>query len=295
MGMNHRGEIALLSEIARPHVRLITNVGAAHVEGCGSLEGVALAKQELFDSAQPGDILCINLDDFRIAAMPVPEGVQVIRYGTGPSATIRLTDVSVDPVRLQTRLRIETPDGVVRATLQVPGAHLAINATAAVAVAYALRVPVSTLSAAIGRFAPEGMRNRVEQFGDLLVLDDAYNANPISMIAALRTLAALPGERYAVLGDMLELGEESEASHREVLEEAERLGIQHLLLCGERMGAVGKGELYPDVGALSAELVRSLRAHPAGTPRAVLIKGSRGARMERVLERLRAEWKCSTN
>ena len=291
LGMNHPGEIALLAVISRPTVRLITNVGAAHVEGCGSLDGVARAKQELFDSARPGDTLCINVDDPRIAAMPLPEGVRVVRYGSGADAAIRLTDVSVDPQRLQTRLRMETPDGVVRATLQVPGAHLAINAAAAVAVAFALRVPVESLAPAIGRFAPEGMRNRVEHFGDLVVLDDAYNANPLSMVAALRTLGSLPGYRVAVLGDMLELGQEAAAGHREVLEEAEKLGIQQVLVTGEQMAAVGLGTAFPEVGALAAELVRLLRALPVGTPRAVLIKGSRGARMERVLERLRAEWK----
>lgn len=295
MGMNHPGEIALLAGISAPNVRLITNVGAAHVEGCGSIEGVARAKQELFDSSRPGDIVCLNMDDPRIAAMPLPAGVRVIRYGSGPEATVRLTDVAVDPVRLQTRLRIETPDGVVRATLQVPGAHLAINAAAAVAVAYALRVPVHTLSAAIGRFMPEGMRNRVEHLGDLLVLDDAYNANPLSMIAALQTLSSLPGTRFAVLGDMLELGGETVPAHRQVLEEARRLGIQSILVTGEQMTAVGIGESFVDVNSLTAELVRSLQALPAGSPRAVLVKGSRGAKMERVLERLRAEWKCSTS
>lgn len=285
LGMNHLGEIALLQDIAAPHVRVITNVGAAHVEGCGSIAGVAAAKQELFDGARPGDVLCVNDDDPWIRAMPVPEGARVVRYGRGAGCTIRLTDTAIDPVRLQTRVRIETPEGPVLAVLGVPGAHLAINAAAALAVGHALHVPAATMGAALGRFVPEGMRNRVERVGDLLVLDDAYNANPISMAAALHTLAALPGTRVAVLGDMLELGVEEAGAHRDVLALARSLPIDRVLVTGPRMTAaaahIAGVEAYPDVDAL----VTGLGASPGN---ALLIKGSRGARMERVLERLRA-------
>ncbi len=287
LGMNHLGEIALLQGIARPTVRLITNVGAAHVEGCGSIEGVAQAKQELFDGAQPGDVLCVNLDDPRIAAMPHPEGVRVVTYGTAADATIRLTDVSVDGARLQTRLRIETPDGTVLATLQVPGAHLAINAAAAVAVAWALRVPVETLGAALSRFQPEGMRNRVEVIGGVSVLDDAYNANPTSMVAAVRTLAAFPGRRFAALGDMLELGSSEADGHAEVLRAALDAGLAGVHVTGPRMATAATAfagvTVHPDAETLADALAAQLAAGDA-----LLVKGSRGARMERVVERLRA-------
>ena len=285
MGMNHPGEIALLQEIGAPDVRVITNVGAAHVEGCGSIEGVARAKQELFDGARPGDIICVNADDPFIAAMPVPEGVRVIRYGTGEGCAVRLTDVAVDGVQLQTRLRIETPDGVVRATLTVPGEHLARNALAAVAVGWALRVPSDRMGPALARFRPEGMRNRIERIGGVTVMDDAYNANPVSMAAALRTLASLGGRRIAVLGDMLELGDAEASAHAEALALATSLGLDRILVTGPRMtgAAAGGVEGYVDVDALSAALAPDLRAGDV-----VLVKGSRGARMERVLDRIRA-------
>lgn len=289
LGMNHLGEIALLQEIAAPDVRLITNVGAAHVEGCGSIEGVARAKQELFDGARPGDTLCLNLDDPYICAMPQPEGVRVITYGRAVGAMVRLTDVAVDGVGLQTRLRIETPEGTIRATLSVPGAHLALNAAAATAVALALRVPFDAVGPALGRFQPEGMRNRVERIAGISVLDDAYNANPTSMVASLETLAALPGRRIAVLGDMLELGTAEAESHALVLDAARSVGIDVVLVCGERMSsaAEGRGEVlvFADVDELSRALLNDVRV-AAGD--AVLVKGSRGARMERVVERLRA-------
>lgn len=285
LGMNHLGEIALLQGIARPTVRLVTNVGAAHVEGCGSLDGVARAKQELFDGAAPGDVVCVNIDDPRIAAMPLPPDVRVVTYGAAEGAMVRLTDVAVDGERLQTRLRIETPDGTVRATLEVPGAHLAINAAAAAAVAWALRVPVHGIGPALSRFQPEGMRNRVEDIGGIAVLDDAYNANPVSMVAALRTLASLRGRRVAVLGDMLELGGEEASAHAGVLAEARALGIDAVWVTGPRMAAAAPADVrvFPDAEALADALGAELRPGDA-----LLVKGSRGARMERVVERLRA-------
>jgi UDP-N-acetylmuramoyl-tripeptide--D-alanyl-D-alanine ligase len=287
MGMNHLGEIALLQGIARPTVRLVTNVGAAHVEGCGSIEGVARAKQELFDGAVEGDTCCVNLDDPFIAAMPLPEGVRVITWGRHPDAQVRLTDVSVDGERLQTRLRIETPEGTVRATLEVPGEHLAVNAAAAVAVAWALRVPIPLLGPALSRFQPEGMRNRVERIGGVAVLDDAYNANPLSMAAAVRTVAALGGRRYAALGDMLELGSAEHEAHAAVLAAAVGAGLDAVWVTGPRMAAAAAEvpgvRVFPDAETLAEALVVALSEGDA-----LLVKGSRGARMERVVERLRA-------
>lgn len=286
MGMNHPGEIALLQDVAAPDVRLITNVGAAHVEGCGSVEGVAAAKQELFDGARPGDIVCVNDDDPYVRAMPVPEGARVVRYGRGEGCAVRLTDVVVDGERLETRVRIETPDGPVVARIAVPGEHLAINATAAVAVGWALHVPVDTMGPALGHFRPVGMRNRVERIGDTLAIDDAYNANPVSMKAAIATLAALPAPRIAVLGDMLELGDAEADAHREVL----RFALAHadrVLVTGPRMAAAAAHHpavrVFADVDALADALLADL---PAGAT--VLVKGSRGARMERAIDRMRA-------
>ncbi len=288
MGMNHPGEIALLQEIGAPDIRLITNVGAAHVEGCGSIEGVASAKQELFDGARPGDVLLVNDDDRYIRVMPTPAHARVVRYGRGEHCLIRLTDVSVDPERLQTRLRVDTPDGTVRAVLGTPGVHLAENALAAVAVGFILRIPVERIGAALARFAPEGMRNRVERLGGVLLIDDAYNANPVSVAAALRTLAALPGRRIAVLGDMLELGDSEVQAHREVLALAQALPIARVLVTGTRMAAGARAdsgvEVHADVDTLIAALLADLR-----TGDTILVKGSRGARMERVLDALRAQ------
>ncbi len=289
MGMNHRGEIALLQEIGAPDVRLITNVGEAHVEGCGSIDGVALAKQELFDGARPGDVCVVNLDDPRIAAMPIPAGVRRVTFGAHPDADARLASVAVDAAALQTRLRVVTALGDVEATLDTPGAHLATNAAAAVAVGLALGVPVATMAPALGRYAPEGARNRVARIAGLLVIDDVYNANPTSMDAALRTLAALPAPRFAVLGDMLELGAVEASAHREVLERALALPLDAVLVAGPRMSRAAEELGAPRVRAYAdAAALATAEAHTWPSGASVLVKGSRGARMERVIDALRA-------
>ena len=163
MGMNHSGEIHRLQEICRPTVRLVTNVGPAHVEGCGSMEGVARAKGELFAGARPGDVCVVNADDARVASLPIPEGIRVLRYGSQKGVDIRLTDAVVDPVTLATRFRVETPgDGVVRGQLSSPGLHLATNVAAAIAVGVALHVDPGDMAERLARYSPVGMRLRVE-------------------------------------------------------------------------------------------------------------------------------------
>lgn len=300
MGMSGFGEIDLLQEIGAPTVRLVTNVGAAHLEGVGDLAGVARAKGELFDGARPGDVCCVNQDDPRVAAMPLPEGVRVIRYGRSQACDVRLTDAAVDPETLATRFRIETAQGVVRGQLPSPGLHLAENATAATAVALALRVPLETVGPALARYEPVGMRQRIEDGPlGLRVINDAYNANPMSTAASLRTLAAVTGaRRVALLGDMLELGRAEAEAHHEALRLARSLGLDLVGTAGPR---------YQAAAADLAEATDPSRPPPPLLARAdaedlaravrpflregdvVLLKGSRGLAMERVLQSLSAD------
>lgn len=289
LGMNRFGEIARLAEISRPTIRLITNVGPAHLEGVGSLEGVARAKGELFASAEPDDICCVNADDPLASGIPTPPGVRVIRFGTAPGAEVRLTDAVVDAEQLVTRFRIEVADEVVLGQIRSPGLHLAMNAAAAVAVAVAARAPLQGLGRRLARYEPVGMRNRIEEGpGGLRVLNDAYNANPMSMAASLRTLSALSGRRIALLGDMLELGEGEQEAHRETLALALSLGLDLVGVAGPRFARaaleVPGARVAPDAPALGALVRAELR--PGDT---VLVKGSRGSRMETALAALSDE------
>jgi UDP-N-acetylmuramoyl-tripeptide--D-alanyl-D-alanine ligase len=293
LGMNHAGEIHVLQDIGKPTVRLITNIGVAHLEGLGTIEGVAKAKGELFDGARPGDILCVNMDDPRVAALPTPDGVRLIRYGSSHGCDVRLTDAAVDPNDLQTRFRIETPTGRVLGRIDSPGLHLATNACAATAIAVALRIPRDTIGPALSRYAPVGMRLRVEQApGQIKIINDAYNANPMSMAAALRTLADIPPSanvrRIALLGDMLELGQEEIARHKDMLDLALSLKLDLIGLAGPRFAeAAGNTPgltMAPDAKNL-AHLVRD-QLRPGDI---VLLKASRGMAMERILQELRSD------
>ena len=284
MGMSAPGEIALLQGIGRPTHRLITNVGVAHLEGTGSIEGVAACKQELFDGAAEGDTLLLNDDDPWVRAMPVPEGVRVLRYGSQHGVDVRLTHTQLDTARLHTLVQLDLAGQSVTARVPSPGRHLALDACAAAAVGWSLGVAPDDIAAGLSRYEPVGMRMRVEQRGAITVLNDAYNANPASMRAALETLASIEGRRrIALLGDMLELGSNEEEAHREAVALALSLGLEQVALAGPRMGRHATSQTL--AAADSSELARLLR----GTLRpgdVVLVKGSRGARMERALEAL---------
>lgn len=285
MGMSGFGEIDLLQEISKPTVRLITNVGAAHLEGVGSIDGVARAKGELFAGAVPGDVCCINLDDARVAALPLPEGVRRITYGCHPDAQVRLTDATLDGKRLCTRFRVETPHGPVLGVIDVPGLHLAHNAAAAVAVAVALHLDPEDAARRVATYRPVGMRQRLETLDNgVRVLNDAYNANPVSVRASLDTLAALHGvARVALLGDMLELGPTEDDLHEDVLRHALSLSLDGLGVCGPRFRrAADRIGATVVVGDSAEELGRSMGAQLAQDA-VVLVKGSRGIRMERAI------------
>ena len=290
MGMNHRGEIDLLQDISRPTIRLITNVGAAHTEGVGGIEGVAQAKGELFDGARPGDVCIINHDDPHVRALPLPEGVRIIRFGTTADCDVQLTAAAVDPDTLHTRFRVQTPTGVVLSEIRSPGTHLAMNAAAAIAVGEALRCPTKAMAHAISQYEPVGARQRIVAIdGGPVVLNDAYNANPLSTAASLRTLAAITGRRrVALLGDMLELGDLEASGHAEMLDLAQNLSLDLIGLAGPRYAAAWQAAGAPDT-VLSAPDALSLAAQISdqiGPGDVVLLKGSRGIAMERLLDTL---------
>jgi UDP-N-acetylmuramoyl-tripeptide--D-alanyl-D-alanine ligase len=284
LGMSAPGEIAVLQAISRPTHRLITNVSAAHLEGTGSLAGVAACKQELFDGALPGDTLLINDDDPFVREMPVPEGVRVVRYGSEPGVDVRLIHAQLDLANLHTLVQLEVRGEPLTARIPSPGRHLALDACAAAAVGWSLGIDNDAIRDGLGRYAPVGMRMRVEHRGGLTVLNDAYNANPASMRAALETLAAIQGRRrVALLGDMLELGSGEEEAHRETVVLAAELGLERVALTGPRLAA--HANLLPGalVASDSRELAQLLREELCDGD-VVLIKGSRGMRMERSLE-----------
>lgn len=292
MGTSGPGEIEHLAKIGLPTHRVIVNVGPAHLLELGGLDGVAVEKGALFGTARPGDVLLVNLDDPRVADWVVrhPGGSSVMTWGQHPDADIRLGSVQLDAEALTTTVlwRVAGHPTIVRAVLPAFGLHFATNATAALATAVGLGLDPDACAEGLETYEPVGMRQRMERVeGGALALNDAYNANPASVRTALDTLAAMGGLGIAALGDMLELGEHEHSLHREVLEHATGLGLARILVVGPAMrrAAVGLDVEVFDDPTLAGE---ALRGHLTPEHR-LLVKGSRGMAMERILQVLQAE------
>jgi UDP-N-acetylmuramoyl-tripeptide--D-alanyl-D-alanine ligase len=296
LGMNHEGEIDALARLARPSVGAITQAARAHLGPMGSLEAIARAKGELLDRLPGGGVAVLNADDPHVMAQAPRFGGRKLRFGC-ESAEAEFRGSALAP----SRYRFDTPLGGTVVELPLPARHLAMNALCAAAAAFATGRCDPTLLASIPH-ALERFRSLPGRLalatvaGGIRVLDDSYNANPASLQAALETLAALRegGRTLAVLGDMLELGEREAELHAEAGRAAARLGIDVLIGVGpltteHLVGAARDAGLARAVAARDAEeaarRVRELGA--AGD--VVLVKASRGMRLERVARALAEE------
>jgi UDP-N-acetylmuramoyl-tripeptide--D-alanyl-D-alanine ligase len=293
MGMSARGEIARLAQIAAPQVGIITNVGAGHLEKLGGISGVARAKGELFIHLPAGGTAIVNADDPQIGQLPLANGVRRLLFGTGTDAQVRATAIAAADGVVSFTLHL--PGAEAPVLLPLPGRHNVQNALAAAAAAWALEVPMDDIVAGLAEFKPcPGRMELIELPGDLLVLEDSYNANPLSMRAALDTLDDLgrPGRRIAVLGDMLELGQAARELHFEVGTLVARQA-DWLFTLGELAREIAAGAEANGLAAeriVTSDTVGELldRLRPILRPGdRLLIKGSRGMRMERVSALLR--------
>jgi UDP-N-acetylmuramoyl-tripeptide--D-alanyl-D-alanine ligase len=295
MGMNQPGEIERLTEIVQPSVGMITNIQPAHLEGLGDLASIQAAKGALFAGMPATGTLVVNRDDSRVldeaASFP---GRQVGFSAKGDPAEVSLERV-VGMDGEGSRFLLRLPEETLEVHLPVLGLHHIKNAVAAAAVAWALNLPASSIGAALANFHPVDKRMEVLTLpGDIRVINDTYNANPGSMAAALETLMQVKqqGRALAVLGDMLEMGEDSASLHRQVGSIAAKEGVDYLL-------AMGKQASHLLAGAVEAGMARDqlteagnheeIAAQVHGLMAAgdwVLVKGSRGMRMEKVVEAL---------
>lgn len=289
MGANAGGEIAYTTMLAQPDVAHITCVAPTHVEGFGSLAGVALAKAEIWQGLRSEGVAVLNLDDANIMEnfIPLP-GVRVITISAkGKSlADYRLASL-MDEGLAGTRLTLETPQGNVTVALTLPGRHNAANALAAAALALEAGATLSQVK--IGLQQMHSVKGRLvikRGLNGSVILDDTYNASPASFKAAIDVLATQPGTRIIVGGDMGELGSLKDEGHREVGTYAREQGIQHFFATGQLMQealvAFGNNGVHAvDCAALGA-LLRPLLNEQVS----VLVKGSRSAGMERVVQLL---------
>jgi len=283
MGMNHPGEIDYLTRIAHPDVALINNASGAHLQGLGSVEGVARAKGEIFAGLAAQGTAVINADDPYAALWRTLAGQhEVLDFSLTRAAVVR---GSWRAQGYGGELHLDTPAGELHIALQVPGEHNARNALAAATAAVALRVPLSAIAKGLAAFGGVAgrLQHKAAQRGATLI-DDTYNANPASMHAALEVLAQTAGKRIFVLGDMGELGDDAARFHREIGITARELGIERLLalgaLSGQAVQAFGPGaEHFAEIEALQRQLAAELDAQTT-----VLVKGSRFMKMERVVQ-----------
>ena len=280
MGARGIGHIALLCSIAHPTVGIITRVEGVHLELFGNIEAVASAKGELVESLPVDGVAVLNLDHKHVAAMAERTDAQTLMYGLTTAADVYASGISVDD-ELRASFRLHTPWGAADVALQARGEHQVPNALAAAAAAGWLGVDVESIAAGLRGASLSGLRMELSTSpSGVTVLNDAYNANPTSMSAALTSLAALEaGRRIAVLGTMAELGEDSAAQHAAIAAQARELGIDVI--------AVAEPSYGPDVAHVDnvEGAVARLADLDAGT--AVLVKGSRVAQLERVADALR--------
>jgi UDP-N-acetylmuramoyl-tripeptide--D-alanyl-D-alanine ligase len=295
MGMNHPGEIDRMVRIAEPDAGLVTVIQAAHLEGLGSIEGVAQAKGEMFRALRADGLAVVNLDDRRVVEQARASGRRMLTFGTAPEADVQLSAIdSHDEHGLAFRITVKGREYPVR----VPhvGQHNAMNACAAFAMGVALGFAPEACVAGLARAPVHSRRLELKRTpAGIVVIDDCYNANPSSMKAALETLAKLAstGRAIAVLGDMLELGPTEEQEHRGVGESA-AASASLMAFFGERArwaaeAARNRGGAERVFHSIDVdEILEWLRAAIRPGDR-ILVKGSRGMRMERIVAGLVGE------
>ncbi|MBK5274303.1 MAG: UDP-N-acetylmuramoyl-tripeptide--D-alanyl-D-alanine ligase [Desulfuromonadales bacterium] len=295
MGMSEPGEIDRLAEIAAPQVGVVLNAFPAHLESMESIENVARAKGELLLRLPDGGCAVVNADDPLIAAQPSPDSVRRITFGLG-KAEIRATAIESRGIHGQSfTLQIGEAELFVR--LAAFGRHSIYNALAAAAAAHALGIPAEIIANGLALFRPYDKRFNLEQVGGLILIDDSYNANPASMGAALSTLAELKGDRsaFVALGDMLELGGNEADLHLEIgiqaAQVADRLYLYGPLTVYAAEGAISAGmPAEAVIRGMSHEEIAADILSRAAEGDFILLKGSRGMRMEKVAESIRTRF-----
>lgn len=294
LGANHQGEIAWTVNLTRPEAALVNNLAAAHLEGFGSLAGVAKAKGEIYTGLPLNGIAIMNADNNDGLNWQSVIGDRKVWRFSPNAANSDFTANNIHVTSHGTEFTLQTPVGNVDVLLPLPGRHNIANALAAAALTMAVgadlqavKTGLATLKAVPGRLFP------IQLGENQLLLDDSYNANVGSMTAAAQVLSEMPGYRVFVVGDMAELGDESVACHQQVGEAAKAAGIDCVLSVGVLSQAIsnasGAGEHFADKPAAIARLKTLIKEHQIIT---ILVKGSRSAAMEEVVRALQENGTC---
>ena len=292
MGMSTPGELGAISELARPDVAVFTAVRAVHLEFFGTLEAIAEAKAELLRGLVPGGLIVANADDAQVVRIAkrhaAAHGNRIVWFGLGADALVRAEDVVPTDDGSGTRFTLVAPDVRQPVVLPLLGRHNVENFLAAAACALELGVPASAIARSTGAAAPAAGRGVIHRLANgAVVVDDSYNSNPAAVERALAAAAVIPGRRHwAVLGDMLELGEGGPEMHRACGEIARSLGFAPVVGVGALSrstvaGAAEAGDWQPDAAHAAPHAAGLLRSGDV-----VLVKGSRGVGLEVVVQAL---------
>ncbi|MBB1270267.1 UDP-N-acetylmuramoyl-tripeptide--D-alanyl-D-alanine ligase [Shewanella sp. SR44-3] len=289
LGANHKGEIDYTSSLVRPSVALVNNIGSAHLEGFGSIEGIAEAKSEIFNHLSADGVAVINADDAFFGLMQTKAAAfKQLSFSreANTHADIKATALKMDVAGCYGFI-INYQQQQLAVQLPLAGIHQVSNALAASAMCLALGISLSEVVSGLSALAPVKGRMQPHPLGRLLVIDDSYNANPSSVSAAIDWLKNRDGFCCLVLGDLGELGDNAALLHKQVGQQAKEAQIDGLFCCGsltEHTSLAFGSQHYAELPALLVELTSVIKAN-RGTV-TVLVKGSRSARMERVVENL---------
>lgn len=290
LGASGVGEIAWTGSLAAPEVGIITNASEAHLEGFGSLENIVTAKGELIDSVRGDGTVVLNHDDAAFQEWRARAGLRSVLSVSAegnPEASFRAEDVHEDADGLVFTLMADVVEPT-EIRLAIPGRHNVANALLVAAAAHSLGLSMTQVASGLARTpAVAGRLEPVALQPGVRILNDSYNANPASMAAALRTLAAMPAPRFALLGDMAELGGEASEQHRALGELARQLGIEQLMVTGGHSSDYRSG--FGDGAHIdeSPEALADAVWEQLGETASILVKGSRSAGMDRAVARLR--------
>lgn len=286
MGMRGQGQIHALAEIALPSVGVITNVGETHIELLGSVENIAKAKAELVEAIGESGLVILNADDKHVKAMSKMTKAKIIEYGL-QNGDIRAEDIVLDSSGVS--FVCQSPKGNFPVFVPVVGKHNVYNALAAIAVALELGLTPSDIAAGFKSYKASGMRLSIETKGSYTVINDAYNASPLSMSAAIDTLVEVaPGRKVAVLGDMLELGSIAPEAHRRIGRKLAQQKIDIVVTVGmlaELIADSAREYGLRNVAACRTHDSAMENLHKMLQPGdTILVKGSRGMKMENIVE-----------
>ena len=292
MGMNHFNEISYLTNMVKPDIAIITNVGVSHIEYLGSREGILKAKCEIFEGLKKGGKAIVNGDNDMLITLKGTRD-DIVFFGLDPSFDIYADNIKDRGIE-GTDCTIHKGDKSFDVSIHIPGRHMVSNALAAAGAGFELGMTCEEIKQGIEEFVPTGMRMDIIKGDRLTIINDAYNSNPVSAKAAIDVLAAAKGKKCAVLGDMYELGSFGPSLHREVGEYAAKKGIDEIIAVGEISldlyeGAKSVRENGVHYFKTQEEMLEHITERIQENM-TVLVKASRGMKLEKTTEKLRGEF-----